>query len=272
VSSRTSWLDTISQIFHLIPDLATPEQVEASLREILEDPTLELFWWDWQREVYVDVHGEDRGAVVTAAGQIVTVVDYETRKVGAVAHDERLLATPEFLQSFVPMMRIAMERDRLHRDLIEKLEELKASRLRLVKIADEERRRLERNLHDGAQQRLTVALLALRRCSSSSKGMRSWLGSRIRRRRSSRQRSRTSASSRAGSIRRSWRSTGWREQSAPEPRVRRFRSSSISKSGPSSHPSSRPPRTTSALRRSRTPSSTPARRRCGSASSTRERC
>jgi signal transduction histidine kinase len=60
-------------------------------------------------------------------------------------------------------MRIAMERDRLHRDLVKKIDELKASRARLVKVADEERRRLERNLHDGAQQRLTVVLLALRR-------------------------------------------------------------------------------------------------------------
>jgi hypothetical protein len=85
---------------------------------------------------------------VTVPGRVVTLVDYETRKVGAVVHDERLLDTPEFLQSFVPTIRIAMERDRLHRDLVEKLEELKASRLRLVKIADEERRHLERNLQE----------------------------------------------------------------------------------------------------------------------------
>jgi signal transduction histidine kinase len=163
VTTGTSWLDTLGQIFHVIPDLATPEQVEASMREILDDPTLELFWWDWQRETYVDVREGNRGVVVSAPGRVVTLVEYESRKVGAVAHDERLLETPEFLQSFVPTIRIAMERDRLHRDLVEKLEELKASRMRLVKIADEERRRLERNLHDGAQQRLTVALLGLRR-------------------------------------------------------------------------------------------------------------
>ena len=59
-------------------------------------------------------------------------------------------------------MRIAMERDRLHRELVEKLDLLQASRGRLVAAADEERRRLERNLHDGAQQRLIVALLGLR--------------------------------------------------------------------------------------------------------------
>src|ERR671918_2178795 len=161
MTTAPSWLDAIGQIFHRIPDLAQPEEVQSSLREILEDPTLEIFWWDWERERYVDVHAEE--ALEEISGRVVTLVDYETRKVGAIAHDARLLDRPEFLESFVPTMRIAMERDRLHRDLVKKIDELKASRARLVRVADEERRRLERNLHDGAQQRLTVVLLAMRR-------------------------------------------------------------------------------------------------------------
>ena len=44
-------------------------------------------------------------------------------------------------------------------DLVAKLDQLQASRLRIVRAADEERRRLERNLHDGAQQRLTASLI-----------------------------------------------------------------------------------------------------------------
>jgi len=161
VATAPSWIDTIGQIFRLIPDLAEPSEVQSSLREILDDPTLEIFWWDWERECYVDVRGEEAPAHMP--GQAVTLVEYETRKVGAIAHDAKLLERPEFLDSFVPTMRIAMERDRLHRDLVRKVAELKTSRARLVKIADEERRRLERNLHDGAQQRLTIVLLALRR-------------------------------------------------------------------------------------------------------------
>jgi signal transduction histidine kinase len=163
VADGLSSYDAIGRIFHGIPDLASPELVQSSLREILDDPTLELFWWDWERERYVDVHGGDQGALDAYADRVVTFVDYESRKVGAVAHGARLLERPQFLETFVPMLRIAMERDRLHRDLVSKLDELKASRLRLLTAGDEERRRLERNLHDGAQQRLTVALLALRR-------------------------------------------------------------------------------------------------------------
>jgi signal transduction histidine kinase len=161
MTTAPNWVDAIGQIFHRIPDLAQPAEVQSSLREILDDPTLEIFWWDWEREVYVDVFGDD--ALQDISGRVVTLVDYDTRKVGAIAHDARLLERSEFLESFVPTMRIAMERDRLHRDLVKKIDELKASRARLVKVADEERRRLERNLHDGAQQRLTVVLLALRR-------------------------------------------------------------------------------------------------------------
>jgi signal transduction histidine kinase len=157
------WADAVGQIFSVIPDLATPEQVQDGLRGILEDPTLELFWWDWEAECYMDVRDERSDVGAEPQGRAVTYVEYETRKVGAVVHDPRLLDQPDFLGWFVPHMRIAMERDRLHRDLSGKLEELKASRLRMVTAGDEERRRLERNLHDGAQQRLTVALLGLRR-------------------------------------------------------------------------------------------------------------
>ena len=157
--------DAVAQIFELIPDLATPEQVETALREILGDETLELFWWDWENEWYADVLGGRRELAVTGDREL-TLVGYDSRKVGAILHDPVLLEAPEFLTHIVPTMRIAMERDRLHRDLVSKLDQLKASRLRIVRAGDEERRRLERNLHDGAQQRLVVVQLQLQRLRS----------------------------------------------------------------------------------------------------------
>lgn len=156
-----SWLDTIGQVFNAIPDLATPEQVQEALREILEDPGLRLFWWDWELERYVDVRGVG-GEPSAETGAATTWIGYESRRIGAVVHDPRLLDDPEFVEVFVPLVRIAMERDRLHRDLVAKLEQLQASRLRILHAGDEARRRLERNLHDGAQQRLTAALLGVR--------------------------------------------------------------------------------------------------------------
>ena len=157
-----SSLEAVWQVFHAIPDLATPDQVQTSLRDILDDPQLELYWWDWERECYVDVDG-DQAAISEPPGRAVTRVEYESRKIGLIVHDPSLLQATAFVETFVPTMRIAMERDRLHRDLVEKLDQLKASRLRMAQAAEDERRRLQRNLHDGAQQRLVVMLLELRR-------------------------------------------------------------------------------------------------------------
>jgi signal transduction histidine kinase len=160
-----SWLDTIGRVFQVIPDLATPEQVEAALRDILDDPGLRVYWWDWEHEQYVDVRGaaaEPADEASDEPGTVTAWLGYESRRIGAIVHAARLLEDPEFTETFLPLLRIAMERDRLHRDLVAKLEQLSASRLRILQAGDDARRRLERNLHDGAQQRLTAALLGLR--------------------------------------------------------------------------------------------------------------
>ena len=52
------WLDTIGRIFDAVPDLATPAQVQDGLREILEDPELSVYWWDWERDCYVGIDGD----------------------------------------------------------------------------------------------------------------------------------------------------------------------------------------------------------------------
>jgi signal transduction histidine kinase len=161
MTEAASWLGTIERIFAAIPDLATPAQVQSSLREILPDPGLRVYWWDWERDCYVGIEGAPEEPL-PEPGAVATPVEYDSRRIGMLVHDARFLDSPEFTASFVPMIRIAMERDRLHRDLVAKLEQLQASRLRLVRAGDSERQRLERNLHDGAQQRLTSALLTLR--------------------------------------------------------------------------------------------------------------
>lgn len=161
MSEIIGWLQTIGRVFHAIPDLASPVEVQAALREILDDPGLRLYWWDWEHRRYVDVDGIP-AEPAPVPGAMVTPIEYPSRKIGAMLHRKRLLEAPEFLGSFVPTLRIAMERDRLHRDLVSKLDQLRASRRRIVSAGDEQRRRLERNLHDGVQQRLTTSLIPLR--------------------------------------------------------------------------------------------------------------
>jgi len=57
---------------------------------------------------------------------------------------------------------LQLENERLRADLKARLDELRASRARIVEVSDAERRRLERNLHDGAQQQLVALALQLR--------------------------------------------------------------------------------------------------------------
>ena len=78
--------------------------------------------------------------------------------VAALLHDPSLEDEPELLAAATAGAGIALENARLHVELRARLEELRGSRARMVDVANKERQRLERNLHDGAQQRLDRAL------------------------------------------------------------------------------------------------------------------
>jgi signal transduction histidine kinase len=76
-------------------------------------------------------------------------------------HDAALLDAPELLAAVSAAADMALENARLHVELHAQLDELKGSRARLLEATQDERRRLERNLHDGAQQRLVAMSLEL---------------------------------------------------------------------------------------------------------------
>jgi signal transduction histidine kinase len=140
---------------------ATPEQVEPLLRELLSDPCLELWFFLPESHVYVDADGvpevdmarDDRERVaIERSGEPVALVLHGP------ANEERQL----LLRRVVEAGGLAIEIARLRVELRRQLSEVKASRTRIVTAADEERRRIERDLHDGAQQRLVSIGLALR--------------------------------------------------------------------------------------------------------------
>jgi signal transduction histidine kinase len=91
----------------------------------------------------------------------VTVLGPADAPVAALVHDPALLEQRAFLDAAGAAARLALENERLQAELRLQLEEVRASRARIVQAGDEERRRLERNLHDGAQQRLLGLGLAL---------------------------------------------------------------------------------------------------------------
>jgi signal transduction histidine kinase len=91
-----------------------------------------------------------------------TPVELESTRVGAIVHDRSLLDEPDAVRSVAAAAGLAMQNERLAAQLRARVEELRTSRARMIDVALDERRRLERNLHDGAQQRLVALSLTLR--------------------------------------------------------------------------------------------------------------
>jgi signal transduction histidine kinase len=91
----------------------------------------------------------------------VTVLEHDGNPIAALVHDRSLLDDPELVQAVGAAASLALENARLQAELRAQLEEVRASRARIVSAGDAERRRLERDLHDGAQQRLLGVRLAL---------------------------------------------------------------------------------------------------------------
>ena len=94
--------------------------------------------------------------------RVVTRLEHEGEPLAAFVHDASLLDEPELLAAAGATARLALENARLHAELRAQLVMVQKSRVRIVSATDEERRRIERDLHDGAQQRLVALALQLR--------------------------------------------------------------------------------------------------------------
>ncbi len=124
--------------------------LEQVLRDALQDPTLSVVYWVADGEHWVDADGRD-----TDPGHDPLIVERAGRVVAAVS------AAPatELLASVVREAEPALESSSLRAAVAVQLQEVRASRTRLATAQLQERRRIERDLHDGAQQRL-LALAA----------------------------------------------------------------------------------------------------------------
>jgi signal transduction histidine kinase len=146
-------------VAQLVLDLGeTPEpgRVRDAIARALGDPQLQIGFWVPERDGYVD---ED-GRPVELSGEA-TIVERSGRRVAALAHDPALAGQRELLESVAAAAGLALENVRLNAELRARLEDLRASRVRIVEAAETERRRIERNLHDGAQQRLVFIAMQL---------------------------------------------------------------------------------------------------------------
>ena len=145
-------------IVELRADLA-PADLRDALARALRDPSLELAYWLPDFNTYVDVDGQSLD--IETRGRAITLIERKGGLVAALLHDSSLQDEPELLAAVTAAAGIAVENGRLEAELRARLEELKGSRARVIEAGQKERQRLERNLHDGAQQRLIAVSLQL---------------------------------------------------------------------------------------------------------------
>jgi signal transduction histidine kinase len=138
------------------------DEVEAALARALGDPSLSLGRWDGEARRYLTPGGQDLKIPEDGSGRTTTFLAADGRPVAAVVHDRGLLADRWLLDSVGAATRLAVDNEQLQAELRAQLEEVRASRARILAAADQERRRLERDLHDGAQQRLVTLALDAR--------------------------------------------------------------------------------------------------------------
>jgi signal transduction histidine kinase len=137
---------------------ADPVEVRQALADALGDPSLSLEYWLPERGEWVG----SSGLPVEIGDRAVTEIVHKGRRVAALVHDPALLENPELLRAVGSAAALTLENQRLSAELLARLAELRASRARIVQAGDTERRRLERNLHDGAQSRFVALALDLR--------------------------------------------------------------------------------------------------------------
>jgi signal transduction histidine kinase len=138
-----------------------PADLRDALARALRDPSLTLAYWLPEFETWAAVDGRPVRLPEADGASATKLVERDGEPVAALVHDASLADEPELLEAVSAAAGIALENARLHADLAARLEELRGSRVRVIEAGQKERQRLERNLHDGAQQRLVALSLEL---------------------------------------------------------------------------------------------------------------
>jgi signal transduction histidine kinase len=158
-----SRLSTAGAVQELVSRLGRHrETLRDVLAEALGDPTLQLAYWLPDRERYVDAEGRSVELPGPGSGRAWTPVAREGEQLAAIVHDAALDEDRDLVGAAGAAAALALENERLDAELRARVEELSRSRERLIEVGLAERRGLERNLHDGAQQRLVALALDLR--------------------------------------------------------------------------------------------------------------
>jgi signal transduction histidine kinase len=152
-------LQRLAVRLHEHPDA---QRLRNALAAVLGDPWLDLaFWRGGSSGEWVDADGEHIDLSVVRGGRSVTTIRAGDVPIAAMVHDPTLDEHPDFVEAAGNFAAMALDNNQLVARVKSSLREVQDSRARILASADEERRRIERDLHDGAQQRLIALRIKL---------------------------------------------------------------------------------------------------------------
>jgi signal transduction histidine kinase len=150
---------SVARIVAELGEAPPPGTLESALGRAIGDPELRIAYWLPASRRYVDGGGRPVEEPVAESGRAVTPLVRDGRRVALVTH---AAGVAELEQEIGAAVRLALENERLRVEVLAQLHDLRVSRARIVDTGDAQRRRLERDLHDGAQQRLLALSYDLR--------------------------------------------------------------------------------------------------------------
>jgi signal transduction histidine kinase len=160
VRARMIQTGAVGQLIARVNEAPRRGELREELSRALGDPSIELLYWLPDGERFVDSRGQDVKLPAPGSGRGWTRIERDGELVAALVHDA--LDFEQELDAIGAAAGMAIENERLDAELRAKVAELRESRSRMLRVGLEERRRLERDLHDGAQQRLVSMALSMR--------------------------------------------------------------------------------------------------------------
>jgi signal transduction histidine kinase len=131
-----------------------PAHLRSILAAALDDSSLDLAFWDTEHGGFVDTSGEPLDPDRVGDGRVSSPVERGGETIAYIVHDASLTGDPELVHAAGQALLLALESGRLEAELGSTIEELRGSRARIAAAGHAERRKIERDLHDGAQQHL----------------------------------------------------------------------------------------------------------------------
>lgn len=163
--TRLAYADVAASAAELAGPVA-PGRVREILARTLHDPDLELWYWSPSIESYVDLDGRPQDLVDIPASRSVSSISGDSGPLALLVLDDAVLLEPELVRAVGAMTRLSLENERLQAEVRSQLLQLRSATNRLVDAGRQARQRIERDLHDGAQQRLLALSMDLGQAQS----------------------------------------------------------------------------------------------------------